>query len=86
MPGIGFPLGPELPTLRYGRNEFTILDADYGPNGEVLSFAADFEQFDAEGESILRGKLRYNSNVPVPEPTTLCLLVGSTLAAMTRRR
>jgi hypothetical protein len=51
---------------------FTILDASYADDGTVLSFAADFTQYD-EGHLNRwnKGAIRYNSDVPVnliPEP------------------
>lgn len=51
---------------------FTVLEASYAEDGSVLSFAADFTQYD-EGFSNwwTKGAIRYNSEAPVsltPEP------------------
>lgn len=65
---------------------FTVLEANFGPGAEVLSFAADFIQYD---EGVLHkwsvGQIRYNSNISmVPEPSSGVLflmgLIGSVVA------
>lgn len=74
-------------TIGFGatRGRYEVLEAKYGPNGEVLKFAADFEQYNSVGDTVLAGQLRYNSNVPaVPEPTTWYLLLSGVVAAVTR--
>lgn len=44
---------------------FVVLEAEFGPTGNVLAFAADFEQHCEGGNSALFGAVRYNSqNVP----------------------
>ena len=57
---------------------FDVREVSYGPNGQVLSFAADFTQFDENFESGWnKGGLRYNSAIPlfsVPEPHSSALL------------
>ncbi len=57
---------------------FEVLQVLYGDNGLVLSFAADFTQYD--GRSIKAwnyGRIRYNSDIPltapVPEPVSAAL-------------
>lgn len=59
---------------------FDVLQADYDANGNVVSFAVDFTQYD-EGVTAdwVSGSLRYNSTIPVPapEPTGLAILTAS---------
>jgi hypothetical protein len=59
---------------------FNVLQADYDSSGNVVSFAADFTQYD-EGVTAdwVSGSLRYNSTIPVPapEPTDLAILAAS---------
>lgn len=44
---------------------FDVLEAVYGLSGQVVSFAADFEQHCEGGTPALYGQIRYNSNVPL---------------------
>lgn len=44
---------------------FVVREAVYGPQGEVLSFAIDFEQHCEAGVPALWGVMRYNSQVPL---------------------
>lgn len=71
---------------------FDVLEIDYDVDGLLLSFAADFTQYD---ENIVawwnKGSIRYNSNIalfPIPEPHMVGLfaigLLG--LAASVRRK
>ena len=62
--------------------EFEILEAEYGSEGEVIRFAADFEQFNKLGERVVLGPLRYNSAIPIPEPATWWLFLLGAIAAM----
>jgi hypothetical protein len=59
---------------------FTVLGVEYGIGGEVLSFAADFTQYDEGFQSWWNvGSIRFNSNIPitsVPEPNALSLMVA----------
>jgi hypothetical protein len=48
---------------------FEVLEATYGPSGEVLTFAADFEQHCEGGGPALSGSIRYNAG-PVPNRCT----------------
>ena len=67
-----------------GNNEltgyFSIREAEYGADGLVLSFAADFTQYDEGLESWWNiGRLMYHSSIkayPVPEPATLMLFLS----------
>jgi len=70
-----FPFqGPGQPGLSFsgdGRGcntvsgRFDVLDATYGAGGAVNSFAANFEQHCEGGASALRGRIRYNTSVPL---------------------
>lgn len=85
------PVNPGLTFAGNGRGNntltgsFKVLDVTYGVNGTVLSFAADFVQYD---EGMLNrwnvGSIRYNSDIPVasvPEPSGL-VLFGLAAAAV----
>jgi hypothetical protein len=54
---------------------FKVFEANFGSNFQVLSFAADFIQFDEKIQSWWNiGQIRYNSNVSIiPEPSTKAL-------------
>lgn len=67
--------------------QFNVLDLTYNTDGSVLSFAADFTQYD-EGKTTWwnTGQLRYNSTVPLPEPATLLPSAAVALIALRRRR
>jgi len=48
-------------------NRFEILESEYGPYGEVLRFAANFELVNnlvLDGDPLVVGQLRYNSTAP----------------------
>jgi hypothetical protein len=54
---------------------FNVLQADYDTSGNIVSFAADFKQYDeCVTANWVSGSFRYNSDVPIPEPATLLLL------------
>jgi hypothetical protein len=56
---------------------FTVLEAVYGTNNDVLKFAADFEQHCEGGVSALFGSVRFNSSVPVsPRPPSVYATVS----------
>jgi hypothetical protein len=69
---------------------FTVLDVSYGSGNSILSFAADFMQYD--GGDLAKwnqGIIRFNSAVAVPEPHTSGLLVcaiGTALLTVRCRR
>src|SRR5262245_32009096 len=44
---------------------FTVLEAEYGATGQVLHFAADYEQHCEGGNPALFGSVRFNSSVPL---------------------
>jgi hypothetical protein len=44
---------------------FSVLEAEYGPAGQVLRFAADYEQHCEGGSPALFGSVRFNSAVPL---------------------
>ncbi len=63
------PVTPGLDVTGAGRGcnqsggRFVVLEAVYGPGGEVISFAADFEQHCEFVTPALFGSIRYNSSV-----------------------
>ncbi len=68
---------------------FTVLEASYSRFGDLISFAADFTQYDeGKADEWEQGSVRFNSSIPVPEPLTFILaalgLLG--LIFMVRRR
>ncbi|KPK38103.1 MAG: hypothetical protein AMJ78_10510 [Omnitrophica WOR_2 bacterium SM23_29] len=82
---------PSVPGLAFcgnGRGDntltgyFDVFEAVYDTNSEVTSFAADFVQYDEGIEDWWnRGSVRYNSEIPIPEPSTI-LLFGFGLASL----
>ncbi|MES2353368.1 MAG: hypothetical protein V4568_03020 [Pseudomonadota bacterium] len=72
---------------------FDVLEINFGASGDILSFAANFTQFDENlPERWNRGNIRLNSDVPllfaVAEPQSLALFaIGllSLIVIMTRR-
>ena len=71
-------------------SRFEVLEAEYATNGELLRFAADFEYVEGNslGDPFATGRIRYNSAVPLPEPTETGLLAFGVFAivASCRRR
>lgn len=77
---------------------FDVLQISYDSNGNLGQFAVDFKQFDERNTTVgLFGSLRFNSDIPlnlsgvapVPEPTSLCLMLVGLLGvfgASVRRR
>lgn len=69
------PTAPGLSVSGEGRGcntltgRFEVLEATYGPSGEVLTFAADFEQHCEGSAPALSGSIRYNAG-PVPSRCT----------------
>lgn len=52
---------------------FEVLEVTYGPAGQVVSFAADFEQHCDGLSPALFGSVHFNSGAPVPPSLTLTL-------------
>ena len=82
-PGLAFSSTGRLDNQAAGH--FEVLEATYGPTGQVLSFAANFTHY---GETILDryavGEIRYNATVP--EPAALPLIGAGVVALLRRRR
>lgn len=65
---------------------FNVLQAVYDTNGQVVSFAVDFLQYDEGGLSAWNmGSIRYNSAVPEPSSIVL-LLCGLATVGLGRKR
>jgi hypothetical protein len=64
---------------------FNVLEVQYGSGNSIISFAADFVQYD-EGNMDWwnQGSIRFNSSLPIPEPRTLSLLCFAAMAALIR--
>jgi len=78
---LGGNTGPGLDFYTSGRGDntltgyFDVLEISYDANHTLLSFAADFVQYDVGVTSLWnQGSIRYNSTIPVPEPSTFSLL------------
>jgi hypothetical protein len=84
---LGGNTGPGLDFSTSGRGDntltgyFNVLDISYDANHSLISFAADFVQYDVGVADLWnQGSIRYNSIIPVPEPSTfslfgICILV-----------
>jgi hypothetical protein len=73
--------GPGLWFVGNGRGDntitghFNVLQANYDLNGNVVSFAVDFTQYDEGAKANwVAGSFRYNSSIPIPELGTVLLL------------
>jgi hypothetical protein len=65
---------------------FNVLQADYDASGQVAAFAVDFMQYDEGNVNRWnQGSIRYNSNIPIPEPGT-GILAALGLAVIWLRR
>jgi hypothetical protein len=65
--------------------DFDVLQADYDNEGQLQSFAADFVQYDNGNPNDWNmGSIRYNSAIPVPEPSGLVLLGVAAIALLSR--
>ncbi len=62
-PGLGVTGEGRGCNVSAGR--FTVLEAEYGPAGEVLRFAVDYEHHCNGNPAALFGSVRYDSGVPV---------------------
>jgi hypothetical protein len=68
---------------------FNVLEANYDATGQVSAFAVDFLQYDEGIQSWWnQGSIRYNSQIPVPEPSdaSFCCAIATTLLVCVRRR
>lgn len=65
---------------------FQVLQADFDSGGNLTAFAANFTQYD-EGRSDWWniGMIRYNSDVPLPDPAALSILALLFPLALSRR-
>ena len=84
---LGGNTGPGLNFDAPGRADntltgyFDVLDISYDADHTLISFAADFVQYDVGVADLWnQGSIRYNSIIPVPEPSTyslfgICILV-----------
>ena len=79
---LGGNAGPGLSFYGAGRGDntstgyFNVLDIVYDANHNLLSFAADFVQYDyGLTTEWNQGSIRYNSIIPIPEPATPALLI-----------
>ena len=51
---------------------FQVLDVEFN-NGTLTSFAANFIQHSEGATPALYGEIRYNSTIPIPEPSGIAL-------------
>ena len=66
---------------------FEVFEAVYTPTGAVERFAVDFTQYgEGNPDRWINGMVRYNSDVPIPEPTTVFLLAFGSLELLRRKR
>ena len=70
--------------------DFQVLEATFDSGGNVLSFAADFIQYeDGIADEWDQGSIRFNSDIPittVPEPCTFILAACGALGVILARR
>ena len=91
-PGVD-PSRPSLYFFGQGRASsgptgyFDVLDLTLDTNGAVVSFAADFVQYD-HGDTAAwnSGSIRFNSPIPIPEPNLLGLVALFCCSRLVRRR
>ena len=91
-PGVD-PSRPSLYFFGQGRASsgptgyFDILDLTLDTNGAVVSFAADFVQYD-HGDTAAwnAGSIRFNSPIPIPEPNLVAPLALFCCSWLLRRR
>jgi hypothetical protein len=83
------PTGPGLDVTGEGRGcntsvgRFEVLEAEYSASGEVVRFAATFEQHCEGASPALVGSILYNSTLPPPPPPpTVCISSVATLPAL----
>jgi hypothetical protein len=60
---------------------FSVLEVSYGSGNTILSFAADFMQYDDGAlDAWNQGSIRFHSAIEVPEPDTASLLLSAITA------
>lgn len=65
---------------------FDILEIGFDSEGNISRIAADFTQYDEMNPAAwVRGQVRYNSTVPVPEPVTSLIGAVALIPALRRR-
>jgi hypothetical protein len=65
---------------------FTVLELDFS-DPDALRLAIDFEQHGVgDPQNVLRGRIRFNSMFPIPEPASSAMLVWTLAFALQRRR
>lgn len=57
---------------------FQVLELAYDNEGNILRFAANFEQHSEGGKPALYGQIRYNSAVPLPPPRPVQVVAAAT--------
>ncbi len=66
---------------------FNVLQADYDASGQPAAFAVDFLQYDEGIQSWWNiGSIRYNSTIPIPEPSAVSICAIALMAAFLRGR
>jgi uncharacterized repeat protein (TIGR01451 family) len=82
QPGLSFSGSGRGCNTLYGR--FEVLEAVYDGSGNVISFAADFEQHCGQPSAPpLYGAIRYNSEIPITVPTTTTTSTPTTTTTTT---
>jgi hypothetical protein len=62
---------------------FEVLELDFS-NLNAIKFAANFEQHSEGASPALYGQIRYNSTIPVPEPSTLLIAAMVAIVGLMR--
>jgi hypothetical protein len=80
QPGLSFSGNGRGCNTLTGR--FDVLEAVYGAGGQVVSFAANFEQHCGGGGAALHGEIRYNSSIPLSVMTPAKITLENPLNRM----